>query len=329
MKTKKRLISIVSILLSLSIATSIAHADSGMYRMYNPNSGEHFYTASQAEAEYLQKKGWNYEGIGWIAPDTGEKVYRLYNPNAGDHHYTVSSFEKDSLIRMGWQDEGVGWYSAGTLPVFRSYNPNAEAGAHNYTSHQFEAQSLVNVGWHDEGISWYGIDPNAQPHLRNPLDSTERLNTLNRLRSTLRKDVLTAGDGAVRAALSLNADLTNWAQIRADEIAEKSTGQSVHLSHENNKNGMPAWANASLFRSPNYDNKSIAWGPEALYYEFGVDADKGFNNAVNFWWNEYYTAYGNYSHYLVLSSPLANCIGFGVSKAANGAIIVAAEIAYR
>lgn len=39
-----------------------------MYRMYNPNSGEHFYTANSFEKDSLTKSGWKYEGIGWYAP---------------------------------------------------------------------------------------------------------------------------------------------------------------------------------------------------------------------------------------------------------------------
>lgn len=36
-----------------------------MYRLYNPNSGEHFYTASASERDVLARVGWVYEGIGW------------------------------------------------------------------------------------------------------------------------------------------------------------------------------------------------------------------------------------------------------------------------
>ena len=36
-----------------------------MYRLYNPNSGEHFYTASKGERNHLISLGWNDEGIGW------------------------------------------------------------------------------------------------------------------------------------------------------------------------------------------------------------------------------------------------------------------------
>ena len=86
-----------------------------MNRLYNPNSGEHFYTADLKEKEALVKLGWNDEGYGWVAPKMteGDKVvYRLYNPNAGDHHYTVSATEKKTLVSYGWKYEGEGWKSA-------------------------------------------------------------------------------------------------------------------------------------------------------------------------------------------------------------------------
>ena len=61
-----------------------------MYRLYNPNSGEHFYTASVTERDHLDQIGWDDEGIAWYVPtETGDPVYRLYNPYAGDHHYTM------------------------------------------------------------------------------------------------------------------------------------------------------------------------------------------------------------------------------------------------
>jgi hypothetical protein len=132
---------------------------SNMYRLYNPNSGEHFYTASLGEAKFLFNAGWRWEGIAWVAPNTSTApVYRLYNPNAGDHHYTTSETERDSLVRAGWKYEGIGWYSDTVtgVRILREYNPNAKAGAHNFTSNEAENKNLVNLGWRFEGIAWYG-----------------------------------------------------------------------------------------------------------------------------------------------------------------------------
>ncbi len=132
-----------------------------MYRLYNPNSGEHFYTANKNESDYLDKIGWNYEGIGWYAPQTSKTpVYRLYNPNAGDHHYTTNPNERNMLIRVGWRDEGIGWYSddAKSVPLYRQYNPNAKTGTHNYTTNKAENDVLIRLGWRGEGIGWYGCN---------------------------------------------------------------------------------------------------------------------------------------------------------------------------
>lgn len=96
---------------SLLSPVGIHAAEGEMHRMYNPNSGEHFYTSSLAEAQNIYTAGWDYEGIAWVGAE-GEPVYRLYNPNAGDHHYTTSAGERDSLVRAGWRDEGIGWYAA-------------------------------------------------------------------------------------------------------------------------------------------------------------------------------------------------------------------------
>ena len=131
-----------------------------MYRLYNKNSGEHFYTANAHEKDYLSEIGWRYEGIGWYAPKTSNTpVYRLYNQNAGDHHYTRNKKERDHLISLGWRDEGIGWYSddAKGVPLYRQYNPNAVAGAHNYTKNKRENDYLVSLGWREEGVGWYGM----------------------------------------------------------------------------------------------------------------------------------------------------------------------------
>ena len=131
-----------------------------MYRLYNPNSGEHFYTSNPAERSNLISIGWNDEGIGWYAPShSNTPVYRLYNPNAGEHHYTTSLAERDNLLSLGWNDEGIGWYSDDyeRVPLYRQYNPNEFANNHNYTTSRAENDWLVSLGWQAEDIGWYGV----------------------------------------------------------------------------------------------------------------------------------------------------------------------------
>ncbi|MDO4538419.1 MAG: hypothetical protein Q4B54_09685, partial [Coriobacteriales bacterium] len=130
-----------------------------MWRLYNPNSGEHFYTASAGERKLVLDAGWNDEGKAWLAPTlSSTPVYRLYNKNGGDHHYTSSAGERDLLIAQGWIYEGIGWYSDDdkSVPVYRQYNPNATTGAHNFTVSSGERDLLIKEGWSDEGTGWYG-----------------------------------------------------------------------------------------------------------------------------------------------------------------------------
>lgn len=136
-----------------------------MHRLYNPNSGEHFYTASGYERNWLVQMGWISEGVGWWAPiESSTPVYRLYSGT--DHHYTVSAYERDWLITMGWSYEGIGWYSDDSqrTPLYRQFNPNVNPGArynnsgsHNYTTSLYEHNYLCSIGWIGEGIGWYAV----------------------------------------------------------------------------------------------------------------------------------------------------------------------------
>ena len=132
-----------------------------MYRLYNPNSGEHFYTANEVEKNYLVSIGWNDEGLGWVAPAySGAPVYRMYNPNTGDHHYTTNAGEALNLAAIGWNNEGIGWYSDDVkeTTLYRMYNPNCTgAGSHHYTVNYEEAKNLRDAGWRYEGRAWYGL----------------------------------------------------------------------------------------------------------------------------------------------------------------------------
>lgn len=86
-----------------------------VYRVYNPNSGEHLYTESAYEVNSLvHQNGWKSEGVAFYSDlNSGKPVYRLYNPNAklGAHFLTMSSYERDSLVKAGWKSEGIAFYA--------------------------------------------------------------------------------------------------------------------------------------------------------------------------------------------------------------------------
>lgn len=94
-----------------------------------------------------------------VADETIVAMYRMYNQNTGEHFYTKNPYERAQLAEIGWKYEGIGWYSATAkqVPMYRSYNPNAQARSHHYTANQNEQANLVKNSWRDEGIGWYAV----------------------------------------------------------------------------------------------------------------------------------------------------------------------------
>ena len=82
-----------------------------MYRLYNPWSGEHLFTADKSEYDKLGGIGWVQEGVSFRSGGS-VKVYRGFNPyeTIGTHHYTTDKSEMDTMVSNGWVAEGVGWY---------------------------------------------------------------------------------------------------------------------------------------------------------------------------------------------------------------------------
>ena len=127
-----------------NMSTVKAAEDDGipMYRMYNPNSGEHLHTKDEGERNWLIGTGWNYEGVSFIVANEGQPVYRLYNRYSGEHHYTMDANEKSWLLTLdGWNNEGIGWYSKKTgdaceVEVYRLFNPYTDVAvsSHHYTT---------------------------------------------------------------------------------------------------------------------------------------------------------------------------------------------------
>lgn len=133
-----------------------------VYRLYNGHSGEHFYTTSAYERDYIMTAGWSYEGVAWMAPESGTPVIRMYNPVAGEHHYTTSQEEAAALEEAEWNLESdCAFYSADAVTgkaVYRLYNPNAYANNHHFTPSEEEAAFLTEAGWILEGTAWYSAE---------------------------------------------------------------------------------------------------------------------------------------------------------------------------
>ena len=150
---------------TVALTQDVKAADqtTSIYRLYNKNTGEHFYTKSRTEQLNAIVAGWDDEGTGWVAPlSSNSLVYRVYNPNAngGDHYYTKSKYEAQSLVNRGWKWDYNGqpvFYSGGNSSVYVAYNPNAQSGSHNYTMNSFEQNSLLNNGWKYGATAWNAV----------------------------------------------------------------------------------------------------------------------------------------------------------------------------
>lgn len=134
-----------------------------IYRLYNPDNGEHLYTTDANEKDELYKKyGWGYEGIAWYSANEGTPVYRLYNNVLCNHLYTTDLNEIKVLTSMdntAWTVDNSGqplFYSAGDVPIYRVYNEGLN-GMHHLTTDKNEYDTLPTYGWAQEGVSLYAV----------------------------------------------------------------------------------------------------------------------------------------------------------------------------
>lgn len=164
--------------------------------------------------------------------------------------------------------------------------------------------------------------------------TSQWLNDLNVLRAKertpLTSDMVSekggagSDEGKSLDALTQDAELTKWAQTRAEELAAQGS-----ISHTNMKNGAPTWAvnsgqvDGGMFSSPAFDFSKQVNGPEALAMWSG-----GTQNPINMWASELQDGSQGYGHYLTEVSPFANKVGFGYAKTASGATIAVMEIGY-
>lgn len=149
-----------------NVIVPIARIKKGeVYRFYDRNRGEHFYTQDEKEKETLERLGWQWEASDDFysveAVDADAlPVYRLYNPNGGGmHFFTTDSKGAVDLRRQGWSYEGIAFYvykstSLKGTDQYRLYNPYSPSGEHVWTSDETGRDYLKKIGWRYEGIAW-------------------------------------------------------------------------------------------------------------------------------------------------------------------------------
>lgn len=226
-----------------------------VYRMYNPNSSEHFYTAEQSERLALYMAGWDAEDIGWIAPKTSSvPIYRMYN--GLEHHYTTDMNEVNHLTSIGWTNEGIAFYSNDsytTVPMYRLFNPNSTGvGAHHYTDNAAERSLLISYGWRDEGIAWYNLNVNKSSITIPTLPERYEHNIKNtESYATIEADVKVGGNGSgthaklvfqtPTAAVSFGIQYDRWARapytdttfFLCENVSSNAEGGQTYLYYDN------------------------------------------------------------------------------------------------
>ena len=151
-----------------------------VYRFFRPDTGVHFYTASELERDSIinNLSDYTYEGASYIAaaetadPITQAKpVYRFFNTHTGAHLYTMSEQERDSVNNTlsNYTYEGIAYYGyesdrPGAAPLYRFYNP--ETDAHFYTPSKIERDTVLSdlpdyQLESDDGIAFY-VEPVAE-----------------------------------------------------------------------------------------------------------------------------------------------------------------------
>ncbi|KAJ3900373.1 hypothetical protein F5879DRAFT_422871 [Lentinula edodes] len=91
-----------------------------LFRLYNENSTDHFYTMSSDELPEMMARGWAYDTApnhtaGYVYPFSicgAAPIYRLFNPTITDHFYTMDIAECQSAAKdNGYQDQGIAGFA--------------------------------------------------------------------------------------------------------------------------------------------------------------------------------------------------------------------------
>ncbi len=145
-----------------------------VYRFWSPKNESHFYTASDAEKNYVINNyddyTWTYEGIAYYAfinqQDNSYPVYRFWSAKNQTHFYTINNNEKNIVINnyddYVWKYEGIAFYAYinkynNNRPLYRFWSPRNES--HFFTASYNEKMNVINnyddYIWKYEGIGFY------------------------------------------------------------------------------------------------------------------------------------------------------------------------------
>jgi len=135
-----------------------------MFRLFDPGSGTHLYTASSNEASAAVDLGYVEEGVPFSNEGSHPDligIRRFFSAEATDYVLTTDPAEIERLSRAGsgFADEGgvstgIAEPEPGAAPVYRFYSESTTD--HLYT-HSF-SEGAGAAGYEYEGIAWYAAD---------------------------------------------------------------------------------------------------------------------------------------------------------------------------
>ena len=147
---------------TIVVSNGIDAPSKPVFRLFNPRTGDHFYTISTETRDSFRNQGYEYEWpefYAYDAPVSGSiPIYRLYNSRNGDHFYTNSAAGRDAVMQGGYAYEGIEFYAfptsaGGAIPIYRLFNPRN--GDHIYLSNPAGRDAVMQGGYEYEWIEFY------------------------------------------------------------------------------------------------------------------------------------------------------------------------------
>lgn len=141
-----------------AVLAAQAAGSTAIHRMYNPNSGRHYYTLGDGERSFLVSQGWRYEkDEGFMYPTQvagTTEVYRLYNRLSGTHLFTEDASQKNAILTQlsfAWtQHTSLGFAFAASAAATAA---EPQAAAPSTSAAAFAADSSAPVRISDGVIS--------------------------------------------------------------------------------------------------------------------------------------------------------------------------------
>ena len=154
-----------------------AEGATDIYRLFNPTTGKHFFTANKQEADTAAGAGYSMEGVAGEAYTTARPgttaVERYYNPAMGAHLYTSSPQEQETLPGLGYTREGTAFYAPSQTfeaankidQAYEKYLGVAEPDKEGFDYWMNEVTS--GKATLDDTLKAIGLHPTSQSYLKN------------------------------------------------------------------------------------------------------------------------------------------------------------------